>query len=184
MEERSQRAPTWVWIVLVIAVVISLGCGLVFGGISGYLLGSKGSCEMMDEHEYMPRFIDPVEPDAPRPPFQRRPDLMPRMPDLGFGAWVTEVVPGTPAEEAGIQVGDVILEVDGKSLDDRYDLPTAIRSYRPGDRVTITVWRPAEMMRGEGSIVLRVVLGTHPDERGVAYLGVTFSAGMPHMDIE
>ena len=98
MEEKSQRTPSWVWIVLIVAVLGSLGCGLLFGGIGGYLLGSKGSCWVMEEHEYMPRL---VEPGVPSPRLPQRPDLQPRMPDLIFGARVTDIVPDSAAERAG-----------------------------------------------------------------------------------
>ena len=76
----------------------------------------------------------------------------------------------------------MIGEVDGKALSNRYDLATAIRAHKPGERVTLTIWRPGRMWRGDGTIEIRVTLGEHPDERGIAYLGVTVTSGMPNID--
>lgn len=70
------------------------------------------------------------------------------------GAKVEKVVPGTPAEKAGIQAGDVITHVDGKETDTRDELVNIIRSYRPGDSVTV------KLQRGEATLEMAVVLAT------------------------
>jgi putative serine protease PepD len=51
------------------------------------------------------------------------------------------IVPGGPAEQAGIEPGDVILALDGKPVEGSSELIVAIRSKRPGDTVTLTVRR-------------------------------------------
>jgi putative serine protease PepD len=51
------------------------------------------------------------------------------------------IVPGGPAETAGLQAGDVILALDGKAVDGSAELIVAIRSKSPGDTVTLTVRR-------------------------------------------
>ena len=45
----------------------------------------------------------------------------------GQGILVREVMPGTPAEKAGLKAGDVILRVDGKRVKDTGDLRSALR---------------------------------------------------------
>jgi serine protease Do len=50
------------------------------------------------------------------------------------------VIPGSPADKAGIQENDILLEVDGKQLNERYDLIAAIENKKPGDVVTIKVF--------------------------------------------
>jgi S1-C subfamily serine protease len=57
------------------------------------------------------------------------------------GAYVQTVNPGTPAARAGIQVGDVIVEVEGRTVTSAASLGNVIRLYKPGDKVEITVDR-------------------------------------------
>ncbi|EST23390.1 hypothetical protein N566_25750, partial [Streptomycetaceae bacterium MP113-05] len=54
------------------------------------------------------------------------------------------VVPGGPADRAGIRAGDVISRVDGVRVDDAEELIVRIRSHRPGDRLSLTVLRDGE----------------------------------------
>ncbi len=57
------------------------------------------------------------------------------------GALVTQVVSGGPAEEAGIETEDVIVGADSTEIQDSGDLLGALRDYRPGDSVELTVAR-------------------------------------------
>jgi Do/DeqQ family serine protease len=57
------------------------------------------------------------------------------------GALVEEVFPESPAEQAGIEVGDVIIEVDGQKVAGAGDLRTTIGLKRSGEAVEITVKR-------------------------------------------
>jgi serine protease Do len=57
------------------------------------------------------------------------------------GALVSVVRPGTPAEKAGIEPGDVIRAVDGEQINDFSDLPPAIGSRAPGTSVTLSILR-------------------------------------------
>jgi serine protease Do len=61
--------------------------------------------------------------------------------DSSRGALVTEPTEGGPAAAAGIQSGDVIVEVDGQQIDDALDLSRTIASKNPGTPVEVTVWR-------------------------------------------
>ena len=60
--------------------------------------------------------------------------------DLGTmeGIYVAEVVENSAAEEAGIEKGDVITEVDGQKVQKFGDLSGIIAQKRPGDKVTLT----------------------------------------------
>ncbi|WP_149194963.1 Do family serine endopeptidase [Luteimonas suaedae] len=62
------------------------------------------------------------------------------LPDT-LGALVNVVVPGSPAEKAGIEVGDVIREVDGITITQPSDLPPIVGNKAPGTRVKVTVFR-------------------------------------------
>ncbi len=57
------------------------------------------------------------------------------------GALVSTVEAGSAAEKAGVQVGDVVLAVDGERIGDSADLPRLIGEKRPGTRVQMEVWR-------------------------------------------
>ena len=57
------------------------------------------------------------------------------------GALVASVEPGSAAEKAGLQAGDVVLGVDGKQIGESADLPRVIGEKRPGTRIRMEVWR-------------------------------------------
>ncbi len=57
------------------------------------------------------------------------------------GAFVQEVVPGSPAESAGIVRGDVVTEIGGEAITSAEDVARVVRSRRPGDLVTVVVQR-------------------------------------------
>jgi putative serine protease PepD len=61
------------------------------------------------------------------------------------GARVTHVTADSPAQRAGLQVGDVVTKVDGQPVHDGVELIVAIRSYRPGDTVRLSVRRDGEV---------------------------------------
>lgn len=57
------------------------------------------------------------------------------------GALVSSVSPGSAAERAQIKPGDVITSIDGETVHGAGDLSGRMGMARPGDRVTLTVWR-------------------------------------------
>jgi serine protease DegQ len=61
--------------------------------------------------------------------------------DQAAGVLVREVGQGTPAAGAGLRPGDVLTKLDGKPLDTVEDLFGQLRQHRPGDKVTITIFR-------------------------------------------
>ncbi|MER3452521.1 MAG: protease DO family protein [Acidimicrobiia bacterium] len=76
------------------------------------------------------------------------------------GALVVGVEPGSPAENAGIRGGDVIVAFDGDRVETADDLVAATRRHKAGDRVTLTVRRGGEERRVE------VTLGSRPVSAG------------------
>ena len=56
------------------------------------------------------------------------------------GVAVQQVFSGSPADQAGIQPGDVILQADGKSFSDVRGLHDYIGSKKPGDTIRLNVW--------------------------------------------
>lgn len=57
------------------------------------------------------------------------------------GALVTDVLPGSPAEKAGIKHGDIITAFDGKAVKDPHDLAATVASTNVGKEVAVTVMR-------------------------------------------
>ena len=60
------------------------------------------------------------------------------------GAVVAQVIPGTPAEEAGIQAGDVIVEMNGEKVVGSSDLRNKVGLLRVGDAVQLTIERDGQ----------------------------------------
>lgn len=91
------------------------------------------------------------------------------------GAWVQDVVPGGPADDAGLREGsdtvrfqarninvggDIITAVGGKKLADEAALGVALLELRPGQEVTLQVYRNGKPRE------VRVKLGSRPTQTG------------------
>jgi serine protease Do len=57
------------------------------------------------------------------------------------GALIAKVDKGSPASQAGLTSGDVILEYDGKKLKDFRDLGAMVSATKPGSRIGLEIWR-------------------------------------------
>ena len=57
------------------------------------------------------------------------------------GALVGAVEPGSPADKAGVEAGDIITRFDGKVIDKSTDLQRSVASTKPGSKSTLTVFR-------------------------------------------
>ncbi|MDP8904681.1 MAG: trypsin-like peptidase domain-containing protein [Chloroflexota bacterium] len=66
------------------------------------------------------------------------------------------VLPGSPADEAGVQAGDIITAIDGRRIDGNNSLDEVLSKYRPGDTVALSVLRNGE------DLTLRLTLGVRP----------------------
>ncbi len=69
------------------------------------------------------------------------------------GPLVADVFPGSGADEAGMEAGDIILSVDGQSVPTRRSLLDRLRNFRPGDSLPLVV------RRGDEREELMVTLG-------------------------
>ncbi len=72
------------------------------------------------------------------------------------GAQVENVVPGGPADKAGLQQGDVITKVGSTQVVDSSDVSAAIAGRQPGEEITMQV------ERGGATVTLHVKLGNQP----------------------
>ncbi|WP_448595048.1 S1C family serine protease [Thermoflexus hugenholtzii] len=117
------RNRMWIWIAALILIAVACGCiGLAVGGLAGYLIGRGAG-----------------------------PFTSPETPWLGVvvthdadGARILQVVPNSPAEEAGLRPGDRITAVNGETVNDRHPLPEILRRHRPGETVRLTVIRDGQ----------------------------------------
>ncbi|HEY1526911.1 MAG TPA: PDZ domain-containing protein, partial [Candidatus Angelobacter sp.] len=62
------------------------------------------------------------------------------------GALVSQVEADSPAAKAGLKVGDVITELNGKKMDNSGQLQAAISAQRPGNKVTLAVMRDGKSL--------------------------------------
>jgi len=96
----------------------------------------------------------------------------PEMPEgLEQAVVIRSVTPGSPADEAGLEPGDLITEMDGEEVSDPNSFAKAISNLEPGDEITLTVFRDEE----EEPLKIKVVLGENPDVDGQTYLGVSIA---------
>ena len=81
------------------------------------------------------------------------------IPDFGQvehgGVKFSDVRDGSPAGKAGFKAGDVLVEFDGKTIDNLYDFTYALRAHKPGDKVTVTVLRGNERVTREVTLEVR-----------------------------
>ncbi len=75
--------------------------------------------------------------------------------DVQEGALVNEVFDDSPADEAGIQEEDVIVEFNGKDIDDADDLVRAVRKSEPGRTVEVVVVRDSKEVKLQATLKKR-----------------------------
>jgi putative serine protease PepD len=73
------------------------------------------------------------------------------------GVAISAVIEGSPAQDAGLEEGDVILEVDGVAIDAPQDLTSLVTDKEPGDTVELQVTRDGDERTVE------IELGERPD---------------------
>ncbi len=78
---------------------------------------------------------------------------VPDFAEIPNGVRFADIREGTPADQAGLKAGDILVEFDGKPIANLYDFTYALRSKKPGDRVEVKVLRGAETVTA--SVLLR-----------------------------
>ena len=105
------------------------------------LAGSSGLSLARDDHDH-----------------SQRPWLGVSLGDTRDGVSIMSVMDDSPAQDAGLQAGDVVLAIDGRSVADAGEFMAAFREYSPGDS-------PSLMVRRDGSeLTLQPVLAERSSE--------------------
>lgn len=107
------------------------------------------------EHGYIGVQIQPVTPDVA--------DAIGL--DHATGALVAHVGENSPAAQAGIETGDIIIGINGHDIKDPKDLSRAVADVAPGARETMTIWRKGK------SIEAPITIGQNGDDQQVAAAG-------------
>lgn len=109
-----------------------------------------------------PQFVRVVNPENPHgdvaehsgtvsgygPDFGSIPDFT----ELPNGVRFADIRPGSPAAKAGFKGGDILIEFDGKKIQNLYDFTYALRAKKPGQEVLVKV------LRGDQTIEAKVLL--------------------------
>lgn len=61
--------------------------------------------------------------------------------DIPEGAYIREVVAGSPSDKAGVKAEDIVTKIDGDKLTDTNDLAKVVSKRKVGDTLTLTIWR-------------------------------------------
>jgi S1-C subfamily serine protease len=152
---------------IVAGVLVLLAMGLAIGGTIGYRMGTAAGQQQALANQPAaqapaPNQQTPQDQQIPRSfslPFgQQLPALNPGGAYLGVtfqmitpeiaaqegitgttGALVREVVADGPAAQAGLKQGDVVVAVNGQSVDEQNDLRARVANFKPNDEITLTV---------------------------------------------
>ena len=73
----------------------------------------------------------------------------------GEGYRLYGVVPGSPADSAGLREGDIIVRIAGDVIRSLRDVSNSLKSLKPGDRIVITFLREEKEMTAEADVVAR-----------------------------
>ena len=75
--------------------------------------------------------------------------------NVNDGAVVQDVTSGSPADNAGIQRGDVIVQIGDTPIKDGGSVATAVRQHRPDEKVTVTYVRGSDRKTAQVTLVAR-----------------------------
>lgn len=68
---------------------------------------------------------------------------------INQGALLQQIIGGSPAEQAGLRTGDIIIAVNGRPIDDRHPLVSLLIEHVAGETVTLDIMRNGETFQTE-----------------------------------
>jgi len=105
-----------------------------------------------------------------------------------YGALVAKIIPGSPAEKAGLQVGDIIISYNGRQIETSGELPPIVGMTPVGDAAKIKIIRQGEIKELTLKIGLlpdeeevQLATSTEPGSRVIGRLGVAVSDLTPEL---
>lgn len=111
------------------------------------------------ELTFVPPGADQVTPPASSHGRSARRVSLGTIPDFGeqgdTGVLISGVLPGSPAEKAGMRKGDRVTSMDGETIKTLEDFTIALKSREPGDRVRVGFLRDGSQMEIEAVLVER-----------------------------
>jgi membrane-associated protease RseP (regulator of RpoE activity) len=147
-------------------LVVGGGIGLLTGGTAGYAIGRARSTHVEPRIEIpmpQPRDEERERPPEEVPEVEIRPYLGVRYETVEEGARIVEVTPESPAGQAGLREGDVILAVDRAPVGEGdSDLAARILQHEPGDTVELRVQRGDEELEIEVTLGVQAVFEGRP----------------------
>lgn len=109
---------------------------------------AKAVAEQIIQKGYFSRPYLGIQYQAVTPFVARRYNL-----PVEWGVYITEVIPDSPASQAGLRQGDIITSVGDVTLDETHSYLNALFEYQPGDQI------PVEVSRGDQRVQVEVTLG-------------------------
>jgi len=100
------------------------------------------------------------------------------------GVYITEVLKGSAADEAGIKAGDVLIAIDSAKVVNGAAVQEAVNNFRPGDRAEMTIIRDGKEKTVEVTFKgTAAENGSVDEEGGVAFYGARIKEA-PEEDLE
>jgi serine protease Do len=96
---------------------------------------------------------------APRRPIEARGFLGVGHEMTDAGVQVTQVIPGSAASSAGIEVGDIIRKVDAVPIDNAMKLVETVGNHKPGERVVLEIERDGKNVKKQAALGTRQMAG-------------------------
>lgn len=102
---------------------------------------------------------------------------------IGAGAYVVEVQPGSPADKAGLKEGDIITNIQGKTITSQMDLRNSMLENAPGSTVSVEYWRGGKTAKTSAKIeAAKEIVQQVPKPRMRENLEDLFGEGAPNIN--
>lgn len=110
----------------------------------------------------------PSQPNQPNTPnVSNRPMLGVQLEDGTDGPVVREVVAGSPAEKAGLKVGDVLTKIGDTAIKDAQAASAAVQTHKVGDEVSVEVTRDGKTVTVKATLAAAPAVSINPMQNGV-----------------